>query len=513
MRRQRGWIFLGMAVAAAATTLVLLSAAHFTTTGGESLDAGAIATQQRQRQIGRALAAQAALGVVYEERDILALAGLSLWLDGNDAETLFADTDGLVPAGVGSPVALWKDKSGGGHDVAQSEAAQQPLLAAGGNGRTLVQFDGNDRLQSLSAIIAYQGGVTSFIVWTADAVATAQTLLATQSASLAADWRLGADATLRWRSGTGTPVETTQAATAATRSLSSGVTGATTARQWANGGNPAQTAATFVSVNATVQFDVGSDGAQAFSGTIAEVLQFSRPLSDLERERVEGYLATKWSLVGSLPEAHRYKRPHPVPCPADPAAAAANLYRSYDDHGLETRDDVLHTCAAQVGLLPWQSLGLSRRDAFDTYGRPFTYAVTPTAGGATGVQRSAFCGSATTVLDYAADAQRLRVSADGNDTGATDAPSVPIAVVLSHGPDRVGAYGPNRARAPLPAASADADATQLANYDESSSDQARRDFAAAPVLLDRLASYFDDMVWSVTAPGLLSLAPASAQCP
>lgn len=44
-----------------------------------------------------------------------------------------------------------------------------------------------------------------------------------------------------------------------------------------------------------------------FTGDIAEVIWFSGPLSDTERQQIEGYLAWKWGLVANLPSTHPYK--------------------------------------------------------------------------------------------------------------------------------------------------------------------------------------------------------------
>ena len=48
------------------------------------------------------------------------------------------------------------------------------------------------------------------------------------------------------------------------------------------------------------------NGSDFFNGTISEVLIYNRSLSTSERQRVEGYLAWKWRLNGSLPSTHQY---------------------------------------------------------------------------------------------------------------------------------------------------------------------------------------------------------------
>ena len=47
-----------------------------------------------------------------------------------------------------------------------------------------------------------------------------------------------------------------------------------------------------------------NDGTSPWNGYIAEVLIYSSVLSDTDRKSVEGYLATKWNLRGSLPSSH-----------------------------------------------------------------------------------------------------------------------------------------------------------------------------------------------------------------
>ena len=44
-----------------------------------------------------------------------------------------------------------------------------------------------------------------------------------------------------------------------------------------------------------------------------EILVYNRALSTLERQTVEGYLAWKWSLQGSLPTSHPFKLFPPPP--------------------------------------------------------------------------------------------------------------------------------------------------------------------------------------------------------
>lgn len=56
-------------------------------------------------------------------------------------------------------------------------------------------------------------------------------------------------------------------------------------------------------------FNIGNSGSgsEAFIGNIGEVLFYSRPLAESERQRVEGYLSWKWGLQANLPANHPFR--------------------------------------------------------------------------------------------------------------------------------------------------------------------------------------------------------------
>lgn len=69
------------------------------------------------------------------------------WWDTSDLTTLFQDAAGTVPAAVGDPVGLMRDKSGNGYDVSQSSSSARPTLQQDGSGNTYLQFNGSQFLQ------------------------------------------------------------------------------------------------------------------------------------------------------------------------------------------------------------------------------------------------------------------------------------------------------------------------------------------------------------------------------
>jgi hypothetical protein len=50
-----------------------------------------------------------------------------------------------------------------------------------------------------------------------------------------------------------------------------------------------------------------------FIGNIYDVIMYNTAFSTLQRQNVEGYLAWKWGLQGSLPSTHPYKNLPPPP--------------------------------------------------------------------------------------------------------------------------------------------------------------------------------------------------------
>ena len=82
------------------------------------------------------------------------IAGLQLWLDANDASTLFQDAAKTTAAGNGDVVGAWAYKSGQVNDVTQATTAKKALYKLNQiNGLPALDFDGlDDFLGSLTDI-------------------------------------------------------------------------------------------------------------------------------------------------------------------------------------------------------------------------------------------------------------------------------------------------------------------------------------------------------------------------
>ena len=108
-------------------------------------------------------------GAAFAPSDI---AGLQLWLDANDASTLFTDAAGTTPAGNGDVVGHWADKSGNSNNVTQATTSKKPTLQNGIlNGLPVVRFDADDWLRInpfVSGTITQPN--TTFVVYKISAV-------------------------------------------------------------------------------------------------------------------------------------------------------------------------------------------------------------------------------------------------------------------------------------------------------------------------------------------------------
>jgi hypothetical protein len=106
--------------------------------------------------------------------------------------------------------------------------------------------------------------------------------------------------------GTGTSLSTS------TTYLLEFVNNGTTLTHYSNAASYASGSATSYSAGLTTgvggRLQAGVGGlVETMVGSIYEIVVFSSALSTTDRQQVEGYLATKWGLQGSLPSTHPYK--------------------------------------------------------------------------------------------------------------------------------------------------------------------------------------------------------------
>lgn len=208
---------------------------------------------------------------------------LALWLDAADAGTITLN---------GSTVSQWSDKSGNARHATQGTAANQPTYTASGlNGKPVLTFDG---ARWFNAITASLPNFSAMMVETA-----------TQNSSivyypigfsgLATGLSVGGtfnSQRFSFFDGTTALVTPQSSVLNAPTILFGGSDNA--GRQISINGNAPTTDTTTQSVS---QITIGrrGDAQWPFFGTIAEIVLTNNLLSTANRQRLEGYLAWKWS--------------------------------------------------------------------------------------------------------------------------------------------------------------------------------------------------------------------------
>lgn len=225
-------------------------------------------------------------------------ADLTAWYDADVATSVTSDANG---------VSQWDDRSGNGYHATQATNASKPSFAS-----SRVSFDGGDWLDAsvsiatLSRCVALVGRDST----------SSGSFVGQQSADggWVFGWRLPDASNTRLFiakaniSYIGEMANVAKATADADRIL----LGNTTATTWrmSRDGN-AETGTHSVTLDSGRLMRIGSEeGGRRITGSIREMVVASS-LSAANQERLEGYLAWKWGMVGNLPAGHAYKSQKP----------------------------------------------------------------------------------------------------------------------------------------------------------------------------------------------------------
>jgi len=230
----------------------------------------------------------------------------ALWLDAEDASTITLN---------GSTVSQWADKSGNNRHFSQATAASQPaynLTAFGG--RPALSFDGVD--DRLGAALDFTATGMSWYVVCQRTSATPSTQTVISSAAGNTYLPIAA-------SGNSTTQVFRINAANDPASLSAYLTGVMVKDK--NSTPTITRNDIFNSLrNAGIVESLGcpafafapqiglSAGGYQLAGLVSEVIVSVNDSSTVERQIIEGYLAWKWALEGSLPAGHPYKNLPPT---------------------------------------------------------------------------------------------------------------------------------------------------------------------------------------------------------
>lgn len=240
------------------------------------------------------------------------LSSLALWLDADDSSTLFIDPSCTSAVSIdGDSIGCWQDKSGLDRHATMVTANQKPSLRTSIHlTRALVEFDGVDDF--FDNFYTYNAR-TAFIVFRNDTSLQQTSDLGQLWGSysemhIAADARSGAQERGLSFDGSGSM----QGEFSYDGENFSAFAENSNSTQWSND-----------SFNlVTVNFDLTgtinrqvigslypsfSIGTHQYGGQIAEIIVFNDLVSLSDRVKIEGYLACKWGLQGSLSAGHTYR--------------------------------------------------------------------------------------------------------------------------------------------------------------------------------------------------------------
>lgn len=239
----------------------------------------------------------------------------ALWLDAADASTVTTVSGG---------VSQWSDKSGNARHATQATAGSRPTVASAAlNSKNVVTFDGNNDFLSLPGITLDTDNTFVFSVYQRSSAGVHSIDVGSIPESQAdsvrgyGNWWF-TDNILYSQLRTSNPSTFGTHGTASTSTgafINSLARNSTGTQAWRNGstlGTRQQVSATLNPVLSYVGRQGVASGGYA-SGYIAEIVVGRFDISDLNRQKIEGYLAHKWGLTANLPADHPYKINPPAP--------------------------------------------------------------------------------------------------------------------------------------------------------------------------------------------------------
>lgn len=93
------------------------------------------------------------------------ISGCQFWLDASDSNSMFQDAAGTTPAGMGSSVGLWRDKSGNSRHVSQASDTKRPVRSTSAFTNGAVHFDGIDDVLSNQMASEWQWATGGSMTW------------------------------------------------------------------------------------------------------------------------------------------------------------------------------------------------------------------------------------------------------------------------------------------------------------------------------------------------------------
>jgi hypothetical protein len=243
-----------------------------------------------------------------------------LWLDAGDPL-------GNSEPFTGSSLSMWRDKSGNGYDAAMNTGTAVAYSRDALNGKAALQFVPITTMAAPVPTHTFSSAFTLFVVFQKTGVnGFSDTLVTRTQGDMPALFDMyttnGVTTRLLGSGKTDTCASyTTQDEVFRSRapmmySASANVLSATW-HEFQNGRQTQNLVASGTSMcgDAATHVYIGTrDGNDtSMTGNISEIIMYNVPLSETDRQKVEGYLARKWGLKSSLPADHPYLMIPPLP--------------------------------------------------------------------------------------------------------------------------------------------------------------------------------------------------------
>jgi len=237
----------------------------------------------------------------YINKTPILIPSCAAWFDGDDTSTITAPSN---------QVSSWSDKSGNAKNATQTITANQPLTGVSTMaGKNVLTFDGSsDYLLCNALASAFTGNdtpVSAFAVYRPATTAGQQAVFCAGNSSTALrqvmhDYGTGSAFRIFKRDDAMAQViATTSLSPVSTPVMMSMSCAGTTLKAWKDGAS-FYNGAFDVGVTTLNTFTLGCRAAAAlnnfFSGDIAEIIIYSRGLSDAEVNSIQVYLSNKWGI-------------------------------------------------------------------------------------------------------------------------------------------------------------------------------------------------------------------------
>lgn len=228
----------------------------------------------------------------------------SVWYDASDSGTI-VETSGRITE--------WKDKSGNGNDATRDPSPAPKLTTSAINGLDVVEFDPPGDSYNILILDSQLSNIEHiFFVAKKNNVNDSSVVLMSNSNDIRGV-NFGANSGSNFVVQQLTPTLST--ATRNVWHIAEIKTDGTTATLGIDGGRSSAADGDKMIVGRIGFYtNPNSNFARQYSfrGQIGEIVLFSSALTDLDRLKMEGYLAHKWGLTANLPSDHPYKTGAPT---------------------------------------------------------------------------------------------------------------------------------------------------------------------------------------------------------